>query len=136
MASAAAASKSGAGGGDPVGASHTAAVRGSQSMLTAFMRSSYRGLVCLLTLALSACAAHAPAPSSQEGEFVGYITDTECGPNHAPMIAKGGMGTNDRECTQICVKKGATYGFVDAGRKRFYQLDDQDAPARYAGLKV
>jgi hypothetical protein len=108
-------------------------------MLVAFMRSSYRGAVFLSVLALSACATHAaspPAPASGDGEFLGYITDTECGPNHAPMIAKGGMGANDRECTRICVKKGATYGFVDAARKRFYQLDDQDAPARYAGLKV
>jgi hypothetical protein len=103
-------------------------------MLVAFMRSSYRGAVFLSALALSACATHASSPPP--GEFLGYITDTECGPNHAPMIAKGGMGANDPECTRICVKKGATYGFVDAARKRFYQLDDQDAPARYAGLKV
>lgn len=67
---------------------------------------------------------------------MGFITDTECGPNHAPMIAKGGMGKDDRECTRICVRKGATYGFVDADRKRFYQLDDQDAPEPFAGEKV
>lgn len=52
------------------------------------------------------------------------------------MIAKGAMGKDDRECTIQCVRKGATYGFVDAERKRFYQLDDQDAPAPYAGLRV
>jgi len=94
-------------------------------------------------LAVSSCATHTTAPAASESgerEFLGYITDTECGPNHAPMIAKGGMGTNDRECTQICVKKGATYGFVDAkgggNEKGFYQLDDQDAPAPYAGRRV
>ena len=71
-----------------------------------------------------------------ETTFVGYITDTECGPDHAPMIAKGGMGTNDRECTYRCVEKGATFGFVDADRKKFFQLDDQGAPRPFAGQKV
>lgn len=69
-------------------------------------------------------------------DFLGFITDTECGAHHAPMIAKGGMGNDDRECTLKCVSKGATFGFVDADRKRFYQLDDQDAPAPHAGRKV
>ena len=52
------------------------------------------------------------------------------------MMARGGMGTNDRECTYRCVEKGATFGFVDAARKKFFQLDDQEAPRPYAGLKV
>ena len=52
------------------------------------------------------------------------------------MIAKGGMGNDDAECTRRCVQKGATYGFVDVERKRFYQLDDQDAPAALAGRRV
>ena len=99
-------------------------------MLIAFMRSSYRGL----PLAAAFLAVFGFA--GPETEFIGFITDTECGPNHAPMIAKGGMGKDDRECTLACVKKGATFGFVDADRKRFYQLDDQDAPAPYAGRKV
>jgi len=71
-----------------------------------------------------------------ETVFTGYVTDTECGGNHAPMIAKGGMGKDDRECTLACVRKGATFGFVGEDRKKFYQLDDQDAPARFAGRKV
>jgi hypothetical protein len=94
------------------------------------MRSSYRGLL------LAVLCAGAEGFAEPEAEYTGFITDTECGPNHAPMIAKGGMGKDDRECTLICVKKGATFGFVDADRKRFYQLDDQDAPAPYAGLRV
>jgi hypothetical protein len=75
-------------------------------------------------------------PSSGETAFVGYITDTECGPDHAPMIAKGGMGADDRECTSRCVARGATFGFVDADRKTFFQLDDQDAPRPFAGQRV
>ncbi|MEP6995167.1 MAG: DUF5818 domain-containing protein [Acidobacteriota bacterium] len=80
-----------------------------------------------------ACATAAPRTATV---FTGFITDTECGANHAPMIAKGGMGKDDRECTLVCVQKGATFGFVDADRKRFYQLDDQEAPAPFAGRKV
>jgi hypothetical protein len=75
-------------------------------------------------------------PPAGEAPFIGFITDTECGPDHAPMIARGGMGTNARECTLRCVEKGATFGYVDADRKRFFQLDDQDTPRPYAGQKV
>lgn len=68
--------------------------------------------------------------------YVGWITDAECGPFHAPMIAKGGMGKDDRECTLKCVEKGAPYGFVDLATTRFYQLDDQDAPVPWAARRV
>lgn len=68
--------------------------------------------------------------------FVGWITDAECGANHAPMIAKGGMGKTDRECTLKCAAKGAPYGFVDEKTRTFYQLDDQNAPAPYAAERV
>lgn len=85
----------------------------------------------LLVMCLAAWAAPPP-----ETSFVGWITDTECGPNHAPMIARGGMGSDDADCTRKCVQKGATYGFVDLERKRFYQIDDQDSPAAFAGHRV
>jgi hypothetical protein len=68
--------------------------------------------------------------------FVGFLTDTECGPNHAPMRAKGDMGASDKECTLKCVEKGATFGFVDAERKHFFQLDDQQKARPFAGEKV
>jgi hypothetical protein len=50
------------------------------------------------------------AGAQPDAVFKGYITDTECGANYAPMIAKGGMGKDDRECTVACVSKGATFG--------------------------
>jgi hypothetical protein len=106
-------------------------------MLATFMRSSYRGLVVLLGVGLS-CAGRstpAPAPQSSDAEFVGFITDTECGPDHSQMMLKGGTKTAP-DCTRKCVSEGSTYAFVSADRKRFYQLDDQDAPGPYAGLKV
>ncbi len=68
--------------------------------------------------------------------FVGSITDTECGPDHAPMRAKGDMGGNDKECTLKCVAKGATFGFIDAERRQFFQLDNQELPRPFAGETV
>lgn len=86
----------------------------------------------VLVLALLAAGGR-PLPAET---FLGWITDAECGPFHAPMIAKGGMGRDDRECTLKCVEKGAPYGFVDLATTKFYQLDDQDAPAPYAARRV
>ena len=51
------------------------------------------------------------------------------------MMKKGGTKTAP-ECTRKCVSEGSTYAFVEVGSKRFSQLDDQDAPAEYAGRKV
>lgn len=80
------------------------------------------------------------APGSGAGArshvFLGTITDTECGPSHAPMIARGGMGTTDEACTRACIRLGATYGVVVGRARRFYQLDDQEKPAPYAGRRV
>lgn len=72
----------------------------------------------------------------EDETLTGVITDTECGPDHAPMLAKGDMGSDDHECTLACVRKGATFGFVDESNARFYQLDDQETPAPLAGRKV
>ncbi len=106
------------------------------------MAASYRGRRWTTIAALTACAPPLLALVLRAGDppsdqvFVGFITDTECGPNHAPMRAKGDMGQNDKECTLKCVAKGATFGFVDAERKHFYQLDDQEQPRPLAGEKV
>jgi len=91
-----------------------------------------------LTLAfgLCSCASRAPSPgAAADADFVGFITDTECGPDHSDMMKKGGAKTAP-ECTRKCVSEGSTYAFIEAGSRRFYQLDDQDAPAPYAGEKV
>jgi hypothetical protein len=52
------------------------------------------------------------------------------------MRVKSDMGKDDKECTLKCVAKGATFGFVDAQRRHFFQLDDQDLPRPFAGEKV
>ncbi len=139
-ASAAAASKFGGGGAGGVAAD--ARPRKIPSMLGAFMRSSYRrlalALASILPIVAAACASRPPSPAASgptDGEFVGFITDTECGPDHSAMMKKGGTKTAP-ECTRKCVSEGSTYAFIEADSKRFYQLDDQDAPAAYAGQKV
>jgi hypothetical protein len=85
---------------------------------------------------LPVCLALAAGDPPTDQVFVGFLTDTECGPNHAPMRAKGDMGANDKECTLKCVEKGATFGFVDAEGKHFFQLDDQQKARPFAGEKV
>lgn len=70
------------------------------------------------------------------GVFVGYISESDCGPDHAPMLATGRMGTTDRDCALKCVRGGAVFGFVDASRQIFFQLDDQDKPGAFAGRRV
>ena len=82
------------------------------------------------------CLAMAAGDPTADQVFVGFLTDTECGPNHAPMRARGDMGADDKECTLKCVAKGATFGFVDAERKHFFQLDDQEKARPFAGEKV
>lgn len=106
------------------------------------MAASYRGrtgpslwlaaLCAAIPLSVVLLAGDPPA----DQVFVGYVTDTECGPDHAPMRAKGDMGADDKECTLKCVAKGATFGFVDAERRHFFQLDDQVKPRPFAGEKV
>ncbi|MDQ2869834.1 MAG: hypothetical protein M3S32_03755 [Acidobacteriota bacterium] len=68
--------------------------------------------------------------------FTGTITDTECGPSHRRMLARGGMGTDAASCTRACIRRGATYGVLAGTPRRFYQLDDQEKPAAFAGKRV
>ncbi len=98
-------------------------------MLCILMAASYRGrqrgpLPRLFACALPVFGLLAGDPPADQ-IFVGFIADTECGPDHAPMRAKGNMGKNDKECTLKCVAKGATF-----------QLDDQELPRPFAGEKV
>jgi hypothetical protein len=74
-----------------------------------------------------------PAPARV---FLGYISESDCGQDHAVMLATGKMGSTDRECVLKCVRQGAAFGFVDSERKGFYQLDDQEKPRPFAGRRV
>jgi hypothetical protein len=99
-------------------------------------RSPMKRTAIVLALAASLIARSAPAADAKTRTFLGIITDTECGPSHARMIARGGMGTTDPACTVACIRLGATYGVLIGKAKRFYQLDDQEKPAPFAGRRV
>jgi len=88
----------------------------------------------LASAAASARSASGGAPAASASVvFLGTITDAECGTDHGPMIRKGGMGSNDAECTLACAAKGTPFGFIDARSKRFFQLDDAERPRAFAG---
>ena len=95
-------------------------------------------LLTALALPLAACAgAAAPeAAPSPTTVFVGYISESDCGPDHSAMLATGKMGSTDRECVVQCVRMGAAFGLADAKREHFYLLDDQEKARPFAGRRV
>jgi hypothetical protein len=63
--------------------------------------------------------------------FIGTITDSVCGGDHAAMR----MGPTDAECTVACVEEhGATYVLNDG--TNVYALSDQRTPAKFAARRV
>lgn len=91
-----------------------------------------------LLVPLAACMSTS-SPAAQPattGVFVGYISESDCGPDHVAMLATGKMGSTDGECVLKCVRMGAAFGFVDAQRENFYLLDDQEKPRPFAGRRV
>lgn len=83
-------------------------------------------------LARTAAAAEASAPSL----FVGRISDSECGLDHARMKKEHQL-TNDRICTlDCCVKYKQEYVLADHASGDVYQLDDQKTALRYADRTV
>ena len=62
-----------------------------------------------LLVALSSVSAFA-APRT----WTGTISDSMCGAKH--MQGEHGTKISEKECTEMCVKKGATYVFVSDGK--------------------
>ena len=69
-----------------------------------------------LLVALAAVPAFA-APQT----WTGTISDSMCGAKH--MEGEHGMKVSDKACTEMCVKKGATYVFVSDADGRLSRLD-------------
>ena len=64
--------------------------------------------------------------------YIGVITDTMCGKDHAAMGVKP-----DAECVRQCVKSGGgrwKYALLSGGK--LYLLSDQQTPERFAAMKV
>ena len=65
--------------------------------------------------------------------WTGTISDSMCGAKH--MEGEHGMKVSDKECTEMCVKKGAKYVFVSDGKvltianQDFKGLDQQAGAA-------
>ena len=85
----------------------------------------------LIIAATVVLAASASAFASESRTYVGVITDTMCGPEHASM--KNGP---DTKCVRECVGDGRTYKYAVAVGTDIYTLSDQETPATFAGEKV
>lgn len=68
-----------------------------------------------------------------EKTVVGYVSDSMCGLDHAPMK----LG-DDKTCTLKCVEGGAKFVLADRAHKVVYALDDaaQEKAREFAGQKV
>ena len=68
-----------------------------------------------------------------EKTVVGYVSDSMCGLDHAPMK----LG-DDKTCTLKCVEGGAKFVLADRAHKVVYALDDavQEQARELAGQKV
>ena len=83
-------------------------------------------LLCCLGL-LAAWACLAPA-QTQSQTWKGQISDDNCGPSHAKMLAahKAGNQMTPEACVLACVATGAKYVFMVQGR--MYKIANQDFP--------
>jgi len=71
--------------------------------------------------------------SAAEQTWVGEISDSMCGAQHA--AAEHGRKMTDRDCVQECARKGAEYVLVSGGK--VYKLRNHDADlAAQAGHTV
>ncbi|MGH9443869.1 MAG: DUF5818 domain-containing protein [Thermoanaerobaculia bacterium] len=70
---------------------------------------------------------------NRHATIAGYIGDSMCGLRHGH-----GRTTQeqDRDCTLQCVKDGSRFILADRAARKVYELDDQEAPRRFAGEKV
>ena len=82
-----------------------------------------------LLVALAAVPAFA-APQT----WTGTISDSMCGAKH--MEGEHGMKVSDKACTEMCVKKGATYVFVSDGKVLTIANQHFKGLARQAGAMV
>ena len=61
--------------------------------------------------------------------FIGVITDSMCGKDHAMMRV-----APDSKCVVECVKAGSKYALFDGTNS--YVLSDQNTPEQFVGQKV
>lgn len=76
----------------------------------------------MMVATITLCAAS--GAFAADGTWTGKISDSKCGLSHQAMIEHGGGKMTDAQCTEACVKAGATYVFTSAGK--VYTLVNQD----------
>jgi len=81
----------------------------------------------------------APTGQSDSQVFTGEIMDSLCakdGTHDKMMDQMKSMGRDKVTCTRKCIELGAKYVLFDPAKKTFYDLNDQDKAAAFAGRKV
>ncbi len=73
--------------------------------------------------------------SAADQTWTGKISDSKCGASHAAMKHEG-KKTDDRDCTQMCVKDGAKYVFVSKGKVHEVVNQDFSGLSDHAGHTV
>lgn len=69
--------------------------------------------------------------------YTGEIIDNKCAErgSHSQVMTKEGIKTA-KDCTLWCIKDSSKFVLYTANDKTYYNLDDQDKTADYAGEKV
>jgi hypothetical protein len=80
-------------------------------------------LTIWLATALSAAGA--------DRTFIGVVTDSMCGVDHARMKI-----SPDAKCVRECVQAGGSVKYALNDGKNIYKLSDQETPAKFAGQRV
>ena len=73
--------------------------------------------------------------SAKTGIWTGIISDSSCGKSHDAMTEHGTKAT-DKQCTQVCVLRGAKYVFVNGGRVLMVKNQDFADLKTFAGDRV
>ena len=69
------------------------------------------------------------------GTWTGTISDSSCGVSHDAMTEHGKKGS-DKQCTQMCVMKGAKYVFVNDGKVLMIKNQNFADLKKFAGDRV
>jgi hypothetical protein len=78
----------------------------------------------------------APAAFAANKTWTGKISDSMCGLSHKAAIEHGGGKMTNAQCTEACVKAGATYVFASGGKVYTLATQDNEGLAMNAGKTV
>jgi hypothetical protein len=89
----------------------------------------------ILAVVASAVLVFYGSALAANGTWTGTISDSSCGASHAAMTEHGKKAT-DKECTEMCLKKGAKYVFVNEGKVVMIGNQNLADLKKYAGDRV